>query len=77
MCLDDKEINGKSFSILPNQQTGKIAFMMDSVRSFELEKGIAFLGESIQKINTMKCDMAPGYLKFIRENLPQSTIVLP
>jgi transposase len=76
MCLDDKEINGKSFSIMSNQQTGKIAFMMDSVRSFELEKGIAFLGESIQKIKTMNCDMAPGYLKFIRENLPQSTIVV-
>jgi transposase len=76
MCLDDKEINGKSFSILSNQKTGKIAFMMDSVRSYELEKGIAFLGESTQKIKTMNCDMAPSYLKFIRENLPKSTIVV-
>jgi transposase len=76
MCLDDKEINGKSFSILSNQKTGKIAFMMDSVRSYELEKGIVFLGESTQKIKTMNCDMAPSYLKFIRENLPQSTIVV-
>ena len=44
MCLDDKEINGKSFSILSNQKTGKIAFMIDSAKSFELEKGILFLG---------------------------------
>jgi transposase len=76
MCLDDKEINGKSFSILSNQKTGKIAFMIDSVKSFELEKGIAFLGDSIKIIKTMNCDMAPSYLKFIRENLPQSTIVV-
>ena len=76
MCLDDKEINGKSFSILSNQTTGKIAFMMDSVKSFELEKGIAFLGESIQQIKTINCDMAPSYLKFIRENLPDSNIVI-
>lgn len=76
MCLDDKEINGKSFSILSNQKTGKIAFMMDSTRSYELEKGIAFLGESLQKIETMNCDMAPDYLKFIRKNIPQSTIII-
>lgn len=76
MCLDDKEINGKSFSILSNQQTGKIAFMMDSVKSFELEKGFAFLGESVQRIQTVNCDMAPGYLKFIRKNISQSTIIV-
>ena len=76
MCLDDKEINGKSFSILSNQKTGKIAFMMDSVRSYELEKGFAFLGDNIHKIKTMNCDMAPSYLKFIRENLPQSAIIV-
>jgi transposase len=76
MCLDDKEINGKSFSILSNQKTGKIAFMIDSVRSYELEKGFSFLGESTQKIKTMNCDMAASYLKFIRENIPQSTTVV-
>lgn len=76
MCLDDKEINGKSFSILSNQKTGKIAFMMDSVRSYELEKGFAFLGEKTKEIKTMNCDMAPSYLKFIRENLPQATIIV-
>ena len=67
MCLDDKEINGKSFSILSNQKTGKIAFMMDSVKSFELEKGFAFLGDNLHKITTINCDMAPSYLKFIKE----------
>lgn len=76
MCLDDKEINGKSFSILSNQKTGKIAFMMDSVKSHELEKGFAFLGESVQRIKTMNCDMAPSYLRFIREHLPQSEIIV-
>lgn len=76
MCLDDKEINGKSFSILSNQKTGKIAFMMDSVKSYELEKGFVFLGESVQRIKTMNCDMAPSYLRFIRERLPESEIIV-
>lgn len=76
MCLDDKEISGRSFSILSNQKTGKIAFMMDSVRFFELKKGFEFLGESIKKIKTLNCDMAPSYLKFCREVLPQAKIVI-
>jgi transposase len=76
MCLDDKEINGKSFSILSDEKTGKIAFMIDSVRFYELKKGIEFLGESIQKIRTLSCDMAPGYLKFSKEILPQAQTIV-
>ena len=76
MCLDDKEINGKSFSILSDEKTGKIAFMIDSVRLYELKKGIEFLGESIQKIRTLSCDMAPGYLKFSKEILPQAQTIV-
>jgi transposase len=76
MCLDDKEINGRSFSILSNLTTGKIAFMIDSVRYYELEKAIAFLGDSIQKIQYLSCDMAPGYLKFGREILPQAQTIV-
>ncbi len=76
MCLDDKEINGRSFSILSNQKTSKIAFMMDSVRFYELEKGMSFLGDSIEKIRVLNCDMAPGYLKFGREILPQAQTIV-
>lgn len=76
MSLDDKEINGKSFSILSNQKTGKIALMMDSVKTFELVQGFEYLGESVKKIKNMSCDMAPSYLKFIREFLPQTAIVI-
>ena len=76
MCLDDKEINGKSFSILSNQKTGKIAFMTDTVRCAELQQGLAFLGDKVQEIKTMNCDMAPGYLKLIREALPTAMIIV-
>jgi transposase len=50
--------------------------MIDSVRFYELKKGIEFLGESIQKIRTLSCDMAPGYLKFSREVLPQAQTIV-
>lgn len=76
MCLDDKEINGRSFSILSNLRTGKIAFMIDSVRFNELAVGINFLGESTPKIKNINCDIAPGYLKFAREILPKATVIV-
>lgn len=76
MCLDDKEINGKSFSILSNLKTGKIAFMINSVKSEELKRGLAFMGESINAIKNMNCDMAPSYLKLIRETMPKAEIIV-
>jgi hypothetical protein len=71
MCLDDKEINGRSFSILSNLKTGKIALMMDSVRFYELAKGIEFLGNSIEKTQCLNCDMAPGYLTQVAATYPE------
>ncbi len=68
MCLDDKAINGKSFSVLSNQKAGKIAFMMDSVRGFELEKGILFLGDSIQRVQMMNCDNGTKLFKVTSKN---------
>lgn len=76
MCLDDKEINHKSYSIMSNQDTGKIAFVMDSVKTNELQKGITFLGESIKRIKNISCDMAPSYLNFCKTILPKALIII-
>lgn len=76
MCIDDKEINHKSFTIMSNQDTGKIAFVMDSVKSIELQKGVQFLGESLQKVKNISCDMAPAYLNFCKTILPLSLIII-
>lgn len=76
MCLDDKEINHKSFTIISNQDTGKIAFVIDSVKTKELQKGIEFLGESINKIKNIACDMAPSYLNFCKSILPLALIII-
>ncbi|MDP2424422.1 MAG: transposase [Bacteroidales bacterium] len=76
MCLDDKEINHKSFTILSNQDTGKIAFAMDSVKGIELKKGIKFLGKCIQNIKSISCDMAPSYLNFCKTILPLALIII-
>ena len=76
MCIDDKEINHKSFTIMSNQDTGKIAFVMDSVKTNELQKGISFLGESVKRIKNISCDMAPSYLNFCKTILPTALIII-
>jgi len=76
MSIDDKEISGKSFTIMSNQDTGKIAFVVDSVKAEELKKGIEFLGDIIKKIKNISCDMAPSYLNFCRTILPLALIVI-
>lgn len=76
MCIDDKEINHRSFSIMSNLDTGKIAFAMDSAKSAELQKGTAFLGEAIKKIKSISCDMAPSYLNFCATILPAALIII-
>ena len=76
MCIDDKEINGKSFTIMSNQSSGRIAFMMDSVQGHELAKGLKFMGEALNNIQTVNCDMAPSYLKLIREELLKAQVII-
>jgi len=76
MCIDDKQIGHETFTIMTNQDTGKIAFVIDSVKVNVLEKGIIFLGESIKRIQNISCDMAPGYLNFCRNILPTALIII-
>jgi transposase len=77
MCLDDKEINGKTFSILSNRWTGKIALMVDTSKSIELQKAVElFLSKEIHKIQEINCDMAPSYLNFIRNTFPWAKVVV-
>ena len=76
MSIDDKVISGKSFTIMSNQDTGKIAFAIDSVKVEEIRKGVEFLGESIKRIKNISCDMAPSYLNFCRTILPFALIII-
>ena len=76
MCIDDKQIGNETYTVMSNQDTGKIAFVIESVKVSELKKGIEFLGESIKKIKNISCDMAPSYLNFCRNILPLALIII-
>lgn len=76
MSIDDKQIGKDTYTIMTNQETGEIAFLMDSTKVGELKKGILFLGESIKKIINISCDMAPSYLNFCKNILPLCVIII-
>jgi len=76
MAIDDKQIGRDTFTIMTNQQTGKIAMLVETLKSEELQMSTALIGEAINKIKSISCDMSPSYLKFIESCFKQSAIVI-
>jgi len=76
MAIDDKQIGRDTFTIMTNQQTGKIAMLVETLKAEELQMGAALLGEVTHKIKSISCDMSPSYLKFIESCFKQSSIVI-
>jgi transposase len=76
MCIDDKAIGRDGYTILSNTQTGKIAMMIESTKSAELEAALSNFGDDLKKIKSISCDMSPTYLKLCREQLPQAETVV-
>jgi transposase len=76
MAIDDKQIGKDVFTILTNQETQKIALMVESVKADELKASMQLLGNENQKIESISCDMAPSYLKLCRDVWPKATLVI-
>jgi len=76
MTLDDKQIGKETYSIMTNQQTGKIALLVRTIKVDELQMAVSFLRSEIDKIRSVSCDMSASYLRFIQNTFTQSTIVI-
>jgi len=85
MCIDDKAIGRDGYTILvlctkyavlSNTETGKIAMMIESTKSDELESALSIFGDDLKKIKSISCDMSPTYLKLCREQLPHAETVI-
>jgi transposase len=76
MTLDDKQIGKETFSIMTNHQTGKIALLVATTKSEELQMAAEFLGTAVNKIRSVSCDMSPSYLNFLQTSFCQITIVI-
>lgn len=76
MTIDDKMIGNDMFTIMTNQESGKIALLVETLKVDELKSAIVFLGASTQKITSISCDMSPSYLKLIHDSFPNSNAVI-
>jgi hypothetical protein len=61
MSIDDKSLGNECFTVLSNHQTGKIAMMVESTRSEEVEAAMELFGNELDKIKYISMDMSPTY----------------
>jgi transposase len=76
MAIDDKQIGKDVFTILTNQESQKIALMVESIKADELNASMQLLGRQNDKVKSISCDMAPSYLKLCRDVWPKATLVI-
>jgi transposase len=76
MSIDDKAIGHDGSTILSNNQTGKIALLLESCKSDEVAAALSLFGEYLQTIQSISCDMDASYLKVCFEQLPDAKVVI-
>ena len=76
MSIDDKAIGHTGFSILSNNDTGKIAMMVESTNSQEVEQAMGLFGKELYKIRNISMDMSPTYALVCNNLIPRATQVI-
>jgi len=77
MTIDEKQIGKKMYTIMTNAQTGKIAFLAQTMKPEELQQAIdSYLSEKAIEVKSVSCDMSPSYKKFCKEAFPNTRLVV-
>ena len=76
MSIDDKAIGNDGFSILSNQETGKIALMVESTKAEEVQKSIELFGEKLTVVKNISIDMSATYALVCNNLMPKATQVI-
>jgi len=76
MSIDDKAIGHTGFSILSNNDTGKMAMLVESTESQEVEKAMGLFGKELYKIRNISMDMSPTYALVCNNLIPRATQVI-
>jgi transposase len=75
MAIDEKQIGEKMHTIVSNRQTGKIAFMVESMRFKDLEKLLDAGSEECRDVETLTRDLSPLYAGVGEKLFPNSSSV--
>ena len=76
MSIDDKSIGQEGFTVLSNYQTGKIAMLIESTNSVEVEAAMALFGEQLNKIKHISMDMSSTCALVCNNLIPCATQII-
>jgi len=76
MSIDDKAISHRGFTILSNNNTGKMALMVESTNSEEVEQAMSLFGKELWRIRSISMDMSPTYTLVCNNLIPRATQVI-
>ena len=84
MSIDDKAIGHDGFTVLSNNDTGKIALLVESTNAEGVEQAMTKFGDKLQKINNISMvtersrsmDMSSTYALVCNNLIPRATQVI-
>ncbi len=76
MSIDDKSISHLGFTILSNNANGKMALMVESTNSEEMEQAMSLFGKDLWRIKSISMDMSPTYVLVCSNLIPRATQVI-
>ncbi|GHU81120.1 ISL3 family transposase [Bacteroidia bacterium] len=76
MSIDDKAIGHDGFTILSNNDTGKMAMMVECTQAEGVEQAMKKFGADLQKIRNISMDMSPTYALVFNDLVPRAVQVV-
>jgi transposase len=76
MSIDDKSIGHDCFTILSNNDTNKIALMVESTNAEEVEQSMKLFGNELEKIKNISMDMSSTYALVCNNLMPYAIRVI-
>jgi transposase len=76
MSIDDKSIGHDGFTVLSNHQTGKIAMLIESTKSEEVETAMELFGNKLKKIKHISIDMSSTYALVCNNLIPYAMRII-
>ena len=76
MSIDDKSIGRDGYTILSNNDTGKIALMIESTIAQEIEQAMELFGSKLNRIKNISMDMSATYALVMNNLAPCATQVI-
>lgn len=76
MCIDEKMIGKRYYTILSNQETGKIAFLIGTMKPQIIANGLSKFGKDLEKVKRINCDMSPTMKKICADNFVNAQIII-